>query len=158
MLSPEYDWDTHDSDDYPEKLFRECTQVGWPENEEESKKYVECGSVEAEDTAKGLYRLFYLLKPKSVDFSDMYKNRLFGIFSADKRFLVEVYLFKYELGLYFFAPRETIKGEGSCVVAGWPGADNGWHCDDEDGNAFFKMVEQAADYTWDVYPGNDFKV
>lgn len=160
MLKPEYDWDKHyeqrDHDDL-EDLFRECAPLGWPEGDE-GKKYCGCGSIEVGDTPAALYRLLYLLKPKSMDFSDMYKSHLFGIFSADKRFLVDVYLFKYEIGLYFYCPKEVLGGKGSFVVGGWPGADNGWNCTDEDGNAFFEMIREAVNYTWQVYPGNNFEV
>lgn len=159
MLKPDFDWDKHyeQDNDGPDDLFRECIAVGWPEGDE-AKNYVECGSAEVENTPSALYRLLYLCRPSKVDFSDMYKVHLFGVFSSDKRFLVEVYLFKYEIGLYFYCPRESLAGTGSFVVGGWPGCDNGFRCSDEDGSAFFQMVTQAANYTWPVYPGNNFEV
>jgi hypothetical protein len=86
MLKPDFDWDKHYEQDDPDDLddlVRECAIVGWPEGEE-AKKYLECGSAEVQSTPAALYRLLYLLKPKSVDFSGMYKTHLFGIFSDDK--------------------------------------------------------------------------
>src|SRR3990167_3621736 len=102
MASPEFDWEAHrengDEPDRLDKVFRSCIEVGWPK---EGAKYASCGSANVEDTPRALYRLLFLCKPKQVDFSDMYKNCLFGFFSTDRRFFVSVELFKYEVGLYF---------------------------------------------------------
>ena len=163
MIDPAFDWDAYyervEDEEDPDDLFRACIEVGWPE-EDEAKKYVECGSTEVEDTPKALYRLLFLLQAKEpYEFRQMYKGCFASFFSADKRFLVAVHFFKYEIGLYFYCPKEAWKAEhGGVVVAGWPGADNGWHCTDEDGLAFFAMVTKAVNSVWDVYPGNDFKV
>lgn len=59
----------------------------------------------ASGTPAGVYRLAYLVQPKRVDFSDMYKCRLFRIFSPDRRFMCSVELFKFELTLYFYCRR-----------------------------------------------------
>lgn len=160
MMQPGFDWDAYyEQDEYDslEDLFRKCCIVGLPEGDEQ-KKYFECGSVEIKDTPDSLYRILYLLKPARVNFSDMYKTCLLGFYSADKRFLVTAELYKYELGLYFYCPKEALGGNGSIVQGGWPGCDNGTHCTDEDGKAFFEMVTRAANYEWEVYPGNNFKV
>lgn len=162
MLDPAFDWEAYyDADsnaDSDKEAFRKCIIPGFPEDSE-SEHYIECGSSEVENTPDALYRLLYLVQPKEpLDFSSMYKGFLFGFFSADKRFLVAVHFFKYEIGLYFYAPRETIAGKGYGVVAGHPGADNGWRLVDEDGKAFFEMIVKAANHTWEVYPGNSFEV
>jgi len=160
MMGKEFDWEDYYDQDDPDSLddlFRKCCIVGMPQGDE-CKKYLECGSVRVKDTPSGLYRLLYLLKPAQVSFSDMYKVCLFAFFSADKRFLVTVELFKYELGLYLYCPREALGGHSSIVQGGWPGCDNGTSCTDVDGNAWFKMVTQAVNYEWEVYPGNNFKV
>jgi hypothetical protein len=164
MFSPAFDWNAfYEQDESGEEesiddLFLQCCTVGFPGGEEESGKYFECGSEKVDDTPNALYRLLYLLKPKHLDFSDMYKGGLFGFFSADKRFLVSIEFFKYELGLYFYCPKEALTGRGSVVQGGWPGCDNGTSCGDEDGKAFFEMVTRAVHREWDVYSGNNFTV
>jgi len=121
--------------------------------------YHDCGSYKAEDTPKGLYRLLYLLEPEAVDFSSMYRGQLFAFASADDRFLVKVFLFEYELGLYFLAPEETIdRSEAACVPAAWPGADNRIRCTDPAGVAFFDVVRKMVEREYEVYPVGDFKV
>lgn len=163
MLDPAFDWEAYweteesNHEDSLDNLFRQCIVVGFPEGSA-SKHYRECGSTAVEDTSKALYRLLYLARPKSLDFSTMYKSWLFGFFSADRRFLVSVEWYKYELGLYFYCPKEAIGGRGHGVQMGMPGADNGWHVEDPDGRAFFDMVTKAVNSTWMVYPGNDFTV
>lgn len=121
-------------------------------------KFYSCGSVAVDKTPESLYRLLYLCQPKNVDFSDMYKTRLWSFTSRDERFLVMVHLFKYELGLYFACPKECLTGKGSGVMGGWPGADNGVGCSDETGLDFFRLVVAMAKREQDVYPGNNFKV
>lgn len=145
-------------------LFREQIAAEMPEGKE-MPEYGECGStgrhagdVLITDTPRSLYRLLYLVKPKAVDFSDMYKSEMFHFFSKDFRFLVQVYLFKYELGLYFYCLPELLEGKGRGVWAGMPGANNGYLCKDEAGRKFFEMVAKAANYKWMVYGGNDFEV
>ncbi len=150
---PESEWDAG-RDDSPEEIFRGMIKLVDPIPEE---KYFNCGSADMEQTPDSLYRLLYLCKPKAVDFSDMYKRLLFAFTSLDERFLVMVELYKYEVGLYFGCVRECLGGKGTAVVAGWPGADNGWHCSEE-GTEFFRLVTKLARRELDVYPGNNFTV
>ena len=159
MLSPDFNWDKHwekDGADSIEDEFRNCVKLAAPPVEGD---YHDCGSCKPSDTPKGLYRLLYLLAPKAVDFSSMYRGKLFSFLSTDERFLVKVFLFEYELGLYFLAPDETIdKNEAVCVPAAWPGADNRIRCTDPVGVAFFEMVKRIVEHEYDVYPIGDFKV
>lgn len=161
MLAEDFNWEAHEesADTYEslDDLFRACCKVGAP-SEEDCKKFAACGSVRIEDTPKALYRLLYLLRPAAVDFSDMYKTRLFSFSSSDGRFWVDVDLFKYEVGLYLYAPKESVVGRGSGIIAGYPGADNGRNIGDEDGQRFFEMVKMATNFQWMVYGGNDFEV
>jgi hypothetical protein len=106
-----------------------------------------------------MYRLFYLLEPEAVDFSNMYRGDLLRFVSADERFLVRVSLFEYELGLYFYAPEELIdKSDAACVPSAWPGADNKIRLTDSVGISFFEMLKKIVEYELDVYPVGDFKV
>lgn len=138
-------------------LFRACCKIGELPREE-WERFTSFGSTPVTNTPEALYRLLFLLNPTSVDFSNMCKSKLFTFSSCDGRFWVDVHLFKYELGLYFSAPKETVIGQGRDFFAGHPGADNGWSLSDEDGQRFFEMVKMAANYEWTVYSGNDFKV
>jgi hypothetical protein len=158
MLSPQFDWDKHwqkDDAEGIEELFRKCVKLATsPEGD-----YHDCGSYKAEDTPRGMYRLFYLLEPEAVDFSNMYRGDLFRFVSADERFLVRVSLFEYELGLYFYAPEEFIdKSDAACVPSAWPGADNKIWLTDSVGISFFEMLKKIVEYELDVYPVGDFKV
>jgi hypothetical protein len=159
MISPDFDWDKHWEQDSAESIedeFRKCVKVVSPVK---GGDYHDCGSYRAKDTPKGMYRLFYLLEPTKIDFSNMYRGDLFTFVSADERFLVRVSLFEFELGLYFLAPEETIdKSEAACVPAAWPGADNRIRCTDPVGMAFFEMIRAIVEHEYEVYPVGDFKV
>ena len=148
----QWDYDTHE--DGPDDIFRSLIR---PIARVPPGQYFDCGSRRVADTPAALYRLLFLCRPESVEFSDMYKTRLFAFTSSDGRFLVSVELFKYELGLYFACTRECLLGKGSGVIAGWPGADNGWRCT-EDGQAFFGLVWAMSHRKLEVYPGNNFSV
>jgi len=138
-------------------LFLACCKIG-ELPEEESGKFASFGSTAVTNTPEALYRLLFLFKPPSVNFSNMYKSKLFTFSSRDGRFWVDVHLFKYELGLYFSAPKETVIGKGRDFFAGCPGSDNGWSLSDKDGQRFFNMVKMAANREWTIYGGNDFRV
>jgi hypothetical protein len=159
MLSPDFDWDKHwvkDDAESIEDKFRKCVKLLPPEVVGD---YHDCGSYKGEDTPRGLYRLLYLLEPEAVDFSNMYRGQILAFASADERFMIKVFLFEYELGLYFLAPEETIdKSEAVCVPAAWPGADNRIRCTDPAGVAFFDMVRKVVEHEYDVYPAGGFKV
>lgn len=161
MMTPAYDWESHYEQDHPDDLddlFRACVIV---ENavSKEGKKYVSAGSACVENTPDSLYRILYLLKPKHLDFSDMYKTRLLSFFSGDRRFFIDIGLYNYEMDLRFYALRELVDmSEATGVYCGVPGTDNGYRVTDEDGKACFAMVKEAVEYTWCVYPGNDFEV
>jgi len=157
FASRNYDWEKHyRTYCFDEKdLFKQCCFIGMPAKGD---NFCQCGSIKAPDTPKALYRILYLLGPENIDFSNMYKSYLFTFGSIDKRFWVQVEFFKYELGFYFYAPKETVINNNCGIIAGWPGADNGWHTTDEDGKLFFEMVEKAVNYPISVYPGNNFVV
>lgn len=153
---PEAEWDDEKHEAGPDDVFRGLIKSV---TEIPRGRYFSCGSAEMDGTPDVLYRLLFLCQPRAVDFSDMYKTRLFAFTSLDERFLVMVELFKYEVGLYFACERECLGGgKGAGVVAGQPGADNGWRCTSEEGVEFFRLVTQMARREQDVYPGNDFRV
>jgi hypothetical protein len=126
----------------------------------ENKDYVECGSYRPyDDPAAALYRMLWLVKPKQVNFSDMYKTRLFWFMSKDKQVIVTVELYKYEPALYFYALRPLVDTSGVCGIwAGRPGADNGITLIDETAKAFVSLVKHAAGTQHMIYGGNDFEV
>jgi hypothetical protein len=164
----------YEADDYkdPDELFREAIATEWPKGTrwpKGKKGFRDCGSagrwdgkIKISDTPRGLYRLLYLVRPKKVDFSDMYKSEMFRFFSKDLRFMVIVYLFKYELSLYFYCRADLVEdkqaGQAIRVIAGAPGSNNGLRCTNEEGRKFFEMVARAAKFKWMVYGGNDFEV
>ncbi len=158
MLSPQFDWDKHwkkDDAEGIEGLFRKCVKLATSTEGD----YHDCGSYKAEDTPRGMYRLFYLLEPETVDFSSMYRGDLFSFVSADERFLVRTSLFEYELGLYFLAPEELIdKSDAACVPSAWPGADNRIRLTDPVGIDFFEMVKRIVEHEFEVYSVGEFKV
>ena len=158
MLSPEFDWDNHwekDRAESVEEVFRKCVKLA----DSAEGDYHDCGSYKAEDTPKAIYRLFYLLEPEAVDFSNMYRGDLFYFVSVDKRFMVRVALFEYELGLYFLAPEATIdKSEEVCVPSAWPGADNKIRLTDQSGIDFFEIVKQIVEREFEVYSVGGFRV
>lgn len=154
MLDPSFDWDNWDGEDV-DTTWRECA-ILVPHDEEGD--WFSCGSAELTDTPKALYRVLWLMRPKSVDFSDMYKDSLLCIATPDKRFVATFDLFKYMAGVRFYCPKDLIGGRGTGIIAGAPGADNGWHCTDEVGNLFFNTVKAILEYKHMVYGGNDFEV
>jgi hypothetical protein len=159
MLSADFDWDKHWEKHEAETIeegVKKCVKLM---NSDKGKDYHDCGSYKAEDTPKGIYRLCYLLEPKGVDFSSMYRGELFSFVSADERFMVKVSLFEYELALYFLALEELIdKSEGVCVPSAWPGADNKIRLIDPVGIDFFEMIKKIVEHEFEVYPVGDFKV
>lgn len=158
MLDPGFEYEDYEDRSVDDE-FRACIKFIEIDSEN-AKKYIACGSVGFEDTPSSLYRLLWLCQPKeAIDFSDMYKQALFSFTSSDERFVVQAYLYKYELGLYFYALRELVDtSEASGIIGGWPGADNGLRCTDPDGQAFFKMIEAALNTIFLVYGGNNFEV
>jgi hypothetical protein len=168
MMADDFDWTAYEERDElhepgidgPEDAFRACCV--WSSIDEPwTFKMAEVGSRKAGDTPRALYRLLWLMRPTDVDFSDMYKSGLFAIESPDRRYAVVVELYKYAIGLYFYAPRETVPPKmvrGFDIQSGIPGVDNGWKTTDPVAVKFFELVCRAADREWDVYGGNDFKV
>lgn len=165
-LDPSFDWeaayeDSHGDPVTIQELVSKIAKV-IPESEMEAfhaaNQRYECGSAAVLDTPKALYRALWLFKPAETDFSDMYKSRLFCIYSADERFGVMVEFYKYELGLYFSCPKECRGGTGSSVTCGFPGANNRVSCSDEVGQLFFEIIKGALEFEHTVYAGNDFQV
>ena len=160
MLSPDFDWAKHwerpDAETLEEE-FKKCVKLAG--SKERKNNYQDCGSYKVEDTPRGMYRLFYLLEPKGISFSNMYRGELFSFVSADERYLVKVSLFEYELGLYFLAQEDLIdKSEGVCVPSAWPGADNKVRLIDPVGIDFFEMIKKIVEQQFEVYPVGEFKV
>ena len=159
MLSPDFDWEKHWERQEAETIqeeFKKCVKLV---SSNKGKNYSDCGSYKVEDTPRGMYRLFYLLEPRGVDFGNMYRGELFSFVSADERFLVKVCLFEYELGLYFLAQEELIdKSEGVCVPSAWPGADNKVRLIDPVGLDFFEMIKKIVEHELEVYAVGEFKV
>ena len=141
-------------------LFRECYRVhSYDENGNRPVGTVPCGSVAFEDTPKTLYRLLYLLGPKSVDFSEMYKSGgIVEIHSPDYQFCATAQFFKYELGLYFHCAVEHRGGPSTSVRAGWPGANNEEYCISKLGKCWYEVLVECLDHELDVYPGSSFSV
>lgn len=167
MFADDYDWDAHWERDEmnadPDDVFRECFKtitMPIPEDSPEDLKGFACGSAKVDDTPHALYRLLYLAKPVAVDFSDMYKSgALFVLASPDRRFFASVETYKYELGIYFYAKdKESIGGEGTGIIGGWPGEDNRRHIADPLGAKFFDVLQKAVNRKWNVYSGNNFEV
>ena len=159
MVSADFDWGKHWEKQDPETIeeeFKKCVKLM---TSIKGIHYHDCGSYKAKDTPRGMYRLCYLLEPKAVDFSNMYRGDLFSFVSVDERFMVKVSLYEYELGLYFLAQEELIdKSEEVCVPSAWPGADNKIRLIDPVGIDFFEMIKKIVEYQFEVYPVGDFKV
>jgi hypothetical protein len=120
---------------------------------------IECGSFGFKDTPKVLYRLLFLTRAKSVDFSDMYKSAsLFALTSPDGQFVADIQFFKYELAAYISAPREHIEGRMYGIIAGAPGSDNGIRAKSPELKLWAETLRRCLDKSWMVYGGNDFEV
>ncbi len=118
-----------------------------------------CGGHEFEDTPKALYRALYLLRPETLDLSDMYKTgTLIDFCSPCYRFECSFQLFKYEACVYFGCAQEFAEGRLSGVQGGWASCNNGVTCNSELGKKWFDVMVKSLERPWAVYPGNDFKV
>ena len=159
MLSPDFSWEKHwekQEAETLEEVFKKCVKRV---SSDKAKNYHDCGSYKVEDTPRGMYRLFYLLEPKKVDFTNMYRGELFSFVSTDERFLVKVSLFEYELALYFLAQEGLVdNSEEVCVPSAWPGADNKVRLIDPLGVDFFEMIKKVVEHQLEVYPVGEFKV
>jgi hypothetical protein len=156
MLNEDFDWEAHDYPDFGDE-FRNLIETDLSNLKYED--YISCGSFDPESTTDELYRLLWLVQPKQVDFSDMYKTRLFEFASKDLKCIVTVELFKYELALYYYALRPLVDAsKASPVWVGHPSGDNGVKSTDETVNAFLDLVQVAVKSTHLVYGGNNFEV
>ena len=156
MLAPDYDWKSHWEADKPdvEELCKKCVK---PLSTTE--KFYGCGSFEVKNTPAALYRALWLFRPTKVDFSDMYKTNLFAMVSSCGRFAFSVELYKYEIGIYLYTNnKDFVTDQGTGVIGGWPGCDNGWNCSDEQGQQFFSLIQKLLETKHMVYGGNDFEV
>lgn len=113
-------------------------------------------------TPHDLYRLMYLFRPHHVDFTDMYKDGLFGLVSPCGRFAASFYLYKYELAGSFKVEPELAKRTRPVgnieITCGVPGSNNGVATTDKDALRWFRMITLALHRKWDVYSGNNFVV
>ena len=159
MLSPDFSWEKHwekQEAETLEEVFKKCVKLV---SSDKAKNYHDWGSYKVEDTPRGMYRLFYLLAPKGVDFTNMYRGELFSFVSTDERFLVKVSLFEYELALYFLAQEGLVdNSEEVCVPSAWPGANNKVRLTDALGVDFFEMIKKVVEHQLEVYPVGEFKV
>lgn len=157
-MGEDFDWDSGAAEDLDfEADFRSVVKIIPDDLEVEM---MEFGSHKTEDTPYSLYRLLWLCKPKKVNFSDMYKTPLFCVMPPDQSCLVQAYLYKYELALYFYAPKSEIalKFNNHGVLSGAPGHDNGWTCTNENVNLFVQLLIKALETEHVVYGGNNFEV
>ena len=131
-------------------LFRECYRVHFYEEQgERPVGTLACGSAAVDDTPKALYRLLYLLEPRSVDFSEMYKSDgVIEIHSPDYQFCAAVQFYEYKLGLYFHCAVEHRGGMSECVQ----------DCISELGQRWYEVLVECLNHELSVYPGNDFVV
>lgn len=157
-LGEDFDWDSEEAEtlDFADD-FRSVVKIV---PEDFDKTLAEFGSHKMEDTAASLYRLLWLCKPKSVAFDDMYKTQLFCIMPPDESCLIQIYLYKYALALYFYAPKSDLQMSfnNHGILSGVPGSNNGWTCTNENVNLFIQLVVTAAETEHMVYGGNDFSV
>jgi len=157
-MSEDFDWDSEEGEAlyFPDD-FRSVVKIV-PDGFD--KPMAEFGSRKMKDTSASLYRLLWLCKPKSVAFDDMYKTQLFCVMPPDESCLVQLYLYKYELGLYFYAPKSDLEmtRNNHGVLSGVPGSDNGWRCTNENANLFIDLLVKAAETEHTVYSGNNFDV
>lgn len=126
-------------------------------------KWLGDGKRRRSDTPNDLYRLMYLFRPSHVDFTDMYKDGLFGVVSPCGRFAASFYLYKYELAGAFsvepdLAKRTRPVGDKFEITCGVPGSNNGIATTDKDALRWFRMITLALHRKWDVYSGNNFVV
>jgi len=164
MMDKNFDWEKHDEEnglDF-QSQFRQCYRWHDYRDGERPIGTVACGSIKFkdEDTPKAMYRIFWLLEPDHVDFSDMYKDELLSIVSHDYRFVASFYLWKYEASLYFscdpaVAKRTKPKTGIRCNV---PGYNMGIVCDDQVGNLWFEILQKVLETRHCVYGGNNFFV
>ncbi len=165
MFSDAFDWKAwygehgeHGSDE-PQDVFGRVYK--WHDYRQGNRRQatVSCGGVEFDDTPRALYRALYLLRPAVVDFSDMYKTgTLVDFCSPDKQFMCSVQLHKYETCMRFFCCPEHAVGQPEFVQGGWASCDNGVRCTSDIGNQWFAVAKVALNWTWGVYPGNEFSV
>jgi hypothetical protein len=156
MLSDDFDWEANDWPDIRDEFRKLIVTDVTPSDGD---KRFDCGSYEPKGTPDSLYRILWLVGPKTVDFSDMYKTRLFTFASKDLRYWVTVELYKFELGLYFYEPEDAIDASRlSGVQSGRPGADNGVSIKEPSAVAFFDLVKAIVEATHEIYSGNNFEV
>lgn len=148
-----------DEESEARKVFKEIYRVhDYEVDGKRSVGTVSCGSIKT-DTARALYRLLFLLNPKRVDFSDMYKSdSLFAIVSPDGQFVADVQFFKYELAIYFSAAPTHVTGSQRNIRSGIPGVDNGVRAQSPELRAWCETLQKCLARTWMVYGGNDFEV
>lgn len=157
-MAEDFDWGSEEAEElYFEDSFHSVVKIV---PDDFDKPFCEFGSHKTEYTPDSLYRLLWLCRPKSVSFADMYKAPLFSVMPPDESCVVQLYLFKYELALYFYAPRvditSTFNNHG--VISGAPGHNNGWTCTNENVNLFTQLLVKAAESEHEVYGGNNFAV
>ncbi len=176
MLKPDFDWRKHcpecccsdedeDEKEYDIGIFQETLDGKFRKcyalREGVLQSYLsQCGSIGLPDTPKSLYRALYLFEPNDVDFSDMYKSKILNVVSPHGDYAARLYLFKYELSLYFYCRERLITKtkDDHGIRCNIPGADNSLACSGPVGNLWFEVLVAALNREWDVYCGNDFMV
>jgi len=121
-------------------------------------EFYQCGASSINNTPVSLYRILYLINPTGIDFNDMYKSALFYVISPCSKFLIQFYLFKYELAVYFYCTKEHLCSETIYFWGGAPDADNKVSCTSDIGNLWFDTIVQVINRKYNIYPGNDFVV
>jgi hypothetical protein len=140
--------------------------------EDEEREGVKYRSVAFTDTPKCLYRFLYLWRPRTLDFSDMYKSRI-ALIDLKGAALASLKFYKYELAAYFYVPGGDIIVKPVLVIetpagplfvsSGIPGIEDdskyrpqlveGSKAEEEI-QAFITLLEMQHE----VYSGNNFRV
>lgn len=153
--------ETDDLEGHWARCLRPWPKKGW--------RGVEVASYRCKDTSRSLYRLLFLSKPKSLDFSDMYKTGagFIALVSACERFAVRFELWKFELAFRFYVlERFATRHSGPHVcTSNAPTTERGVVMNDaemrtldDDALLFIEMVEKSLARKWAVYGGNNFDV
>jgi len=172
MIEPDFDWDKYclsnrldegDGNGCFEELFEECFKLHDYGAGTRPIGTIECGSHKFKDSPTSMYRFLWLMKPKSVDFSDMYKSEtLIEVCSPDYEFCVAFAFFKYEFSCRFHVAEKHILDKRTpgrfYVQCGIPGSDTGKSCSSDIGNLWFSVLMKTLDTRHCLYGGNDFYV
>jgi hypothetical protein len=143
-----------------ESIFKNCYKLhDYSKHGNRPIGTIECGSTCFADTSKTLYRLLFLSKPETIDFSDMYKSyTLIELCSPCYEFCVSFQFYKYELAAHFHCAEQHITGKLHPIICGVPGSNNGVKCKSKLGNLWFSTLKNILEHKRLIYSGNNFSV